>query len=109
MCVFSGPAEFFYLFFFILRNLGCVKCSLYNPHSIQNFLPQGLRVLIYNGDTDMACNFLGDEWFVEELGRKQLTDYKAWFSKDERGIEQVAGYSRQFEGISFVTVKVRVY
>lgn len=32
-----------------------------------------LRVLVYNGDTDMACNFLGDQWFVEDLGLKVAT------------------------------------
>ena len=36
----------------------------------QKLLSLGVRALVYNGDTDMACNFLGDQWFVEDLGQK---------------------------------------
>ncbi|XP_026175825.1 lysosomal protective protein [Mastacembelus armatus] len=63
-------------------------------------LSVGLRVLVYNGDTDMACNFLGDQWFVEDLGLKETTEYQSWLHED-----QIAGFYQQFGNITFLTVK----
>ncbi|KAM7424046.1 hypothetical protein PAMA_000417 [Pampus argenteus] len=63
-------------------------------------LSLGLRALVYNGDTDMACNFLGDQWFVEDLGFKATTKYQTWIHED-----QVAGFYQRFGNITFLTVK----
>lgn len=63
-------------------------------------LALGLRALVYNGDTDMACNFLGDQWFVEDLGLQMTTRYQTWIHED-----QVAGFYQKFGNITFLTVK----
>ncbi|KAM6942590.1 lysosomal protective protein [Xenentodon cancila] len=63
-------------------------------------LSLGLRALVYNGDTDMACNFLGDQWFVEDLGIKATSIYQTWLHDD-----QVAGFYQQFGNITFLIVK----
>lgn len=60
----------------------------------------GVRALVYNGDTDMACNFLGDQWFVEGLGFQATTKYQYW--KHEL---QIAGFYQQFGNITFITIK----
>lgn len=60
-----------------------------------------LKTLIYNGDVDMACNFLGDEWFVNTLGYTPTSKYKIW----KHG-KQVAGFFQTYKGnLTFVTVK----
>uniref|UniRef100_A0A671MA78 Carboxypeptidase n=1 Tax=Sinocyclocheilus anshuiensis TaxID=1608454 RepID=A0A671MA78_9TELE len=68
----------------------------------EKLLALGLRALVYNGDTDMACNFLGDQWFVEQLGHKASTQYQPWIYE-----KQIAGFYQQFGTITFLTVKVR--
>ena len=61
---------------------------------------RNLTMLVYNGDVDTVCNFLGDEWFVDDLGRKVIRDYSTW-----KVGKQVAGYLKHYEGITFATVR----
>ncbi|XP_051996774.1 lysosomal protective protein-like [Xyrauchen texanus] len=62
------------------------------------------RVLVYNGDVDMACNFLGDEWFVESLQQEVQVQRRTWiyFSGDT---QQVGGFVKEFSNLAFLTVK----
>uniref|UniRef100_A0A0N5CGB2 Carboxypeptidase n=1 Tax=Strongyloides papillosus TaxID=174720 RepID=A0A0N5CGB2_STREA len=67
-----------------------------------------LRILIYNGDVDTACDFLADQWFIEELAAKNRYSVSvkrdAWWFR-----QQIAGYWKQFQGgkitIDQLTVK----
>uniref|UniRef100_A0A3B3RDK6 Carboxypeptidase n=1 Tax=Paramormyrops kingsleyae TaxID=1676925 RepID=A0A3B3RDK6_9TELE len=64
-------------------------------------LQKDLKILVYNGDVDMACNFLGSKWFVEGLNQKvRSVPYRPWFYNN-----QIAGYVAQYEKITFLTVK----
>ncbi|XP_059186257.1 lysosomal protective protein isoform X1 [Centropristis striata] len=62
------------------------------------------RVLVYNGDVDMACNFLGDEWFVESLQQQVEVQRRPWLYDDDDG-RQVGGFVKEFDNIAFLTVK----
>lgn len=62
--------------------------------------PRKLNLLVYNGDTDMMCNFLGDEWFVDDLNRQVVSEYEPW-----KVGQQIAGFVKEFKGITYMTVK----
>uniref|UniRef100_A0A0B7B8G6 Carboxypeptidase n=1 Tax=Arion vulgaris TaxID=1028688 RepID=A0A0B7B8G6_9EUPU len=71
----------------------------------QKAIDRKLRILVYNGDIDMACNFLGDEWFVDSLHVKNPQVRKPWFYKAADGTKQIAGYVKNFDRVSFVTIR----
>ncbi|XP_051753716.1 lysosomal protective protein isoform X2 [Ctenopharyngodon idella] len=62
------------------------------------------RVLVYNGDVDMACNFLGDEWFVESLQQEVQVQRRSWIYFNGE-TQQVGGFVKEFTNIAFLTVK----
>ncbi|XP_028930394.1 lysosomal protective protein [Ornithorhynchus anatinus] len=66
----------------------------------RQLLRNDIRVLVYYGDTDMACNFLGGEKFVESLKQRVLRPYQPWYRN-----KQVAGFFKEYEKITFLTVK----
>ena len=81
-----------------------------SPEPISSFfadfwskIPNG-RVMLYAGDIDIACNFLGVESFAKSLNRPQLRPYNQWtLMKD--GTRQIGGFVRRFERLTFVTVR----
>lgn len=65
---------------------------------------QKVRLLVYNGDLDTACNFLGNQWFVDGLGAQDEVQWRPWLYFD--GSDQIAGFIKEYEKIAFATVKV---
>ena len=67
------------------------------------------RVMLYAGDVDMACNFVGVEAFTEHLREKMgfevKNEYMPWEYKDSDKSIQIGGFIRQFNRLSFVTIK----
>nr|XP_054920720.1 serine carboxypeptidase ctsa-4.1-like isoform X3 [Dermacentor andersoni] len=60
-----------------------------------------LRGLVYHGDVDMACPFLGGDWFVRSLGYEPTSQYRMWHAGSV-----IAGFVQTFaKDITFVTVK----
>uniref|UniRef100_A0A2K6G955 Carboxypeptidase n=1 Tax=Propithecus coquereli TaxID=379532 RepID=A0A2K6G955_PROCO len=66
---------------------------------------QKYKILLYNGDVDMACNFMGDEWFVDSLNQKMEVQRRPWLVNYGESGEQIAGFVKEFSHIAFLTIK----
>uniref|UniRef100_A0A0M3I5L7 Serine carboxypeptidase n=1 Tax=Ascaris lumbricoides TaxID=6252 RepID=A0A0M3I5L7_ASCLU len=68
-----------------------------------------ISILIYNGDVDTVCNFMGNEWLMRDIANNnQFTvgERVPWFFRN-----QVAGYARRYsraasQGKSAITLDV---
>ncbi|VDO66216.1 unnamed protein product [Schistosoma curassoni] len=55
-------------------------------------LKSKIVILIYNGDIDMACNYFGDEWFVDNLNLTTISPRSPWLYVEKDGTKQIGGY-----------------
>ncbi|XP_011765205.2 lysosomal protective protein [Macaca nemestrina] len=76
-----------------------------NSQYLKLLSSQKYQILLYNGDVDMACNFMGDEWFVDSLNQKMEVQRRPWLVKYGDSGEQIAGFVKEFSHIAFLTIK----
>nr|CDS33297.1 lysosomal protective protein [Hymenolepis microstoma] len=62
----------------------------------RSLVEQKVRTHIFNGDVDMACNAIGDEWFVNDLGFPLTIPHHPWFFTATDGTRQIGGYTKTF-------------
>ncbi|KAK6173563.1 hypothetical protein SNE40_016988 [Patella caerulea] len=81
--------------------------SVYPDMSKQHLqvLAAGKRTMLYNGDVDMACDFLGESWFVHDLKLTVVEPRKAWFYQAEDNTSQVGGFIKKYKNLDLVTVR----
>lgn len=77
-----------------------------NSQYLKLLSSQKYQILLYNGDVDMACNFMGDEWFVDSLNQKMEVQRRPWLVDYGESGEQVAGFVKECSHITFLTIKV---
>ncbi|GAB6023872.1 hypothetical protein CHUAL_008610 [Chamberlinius hualienensis] len=64
----------------------------------EEILPQ-IPAILYYGDADIICNFVGGEWFVNSLNLEVLDDYRPWSYAN-----QTAGFTMQYPNLTYLTV-----
>ncbi|KAF7256525.1 hypothetical protein EG68_07378 [Paragonimus skrjabini miyazakii] len=75
-----------------------------------HILEHKIPVMLFAGDIDMACNYLGLLWFVDNLGLQMTKPMEHWLFEDTDGTKQVGGVHKIMtttEGIPLWYVTVR--
>jgi cathepsin A (carboxypeptidase C) len=67
---------------------------------IKKIVNSGVRVLLYYGDTDMACNFMMGQQFAAQLGYPRQLNKTPW-----KYNKQIAGFKTLYKGVTFITIR----
>jgi len=72
---------------------------------VKKVIDANVRVLLYYGDTDMACNFLMGQVFADRMGIPRQMGKAPWkFNNQIAGFKTMYGHGRKTDMI-FLTVK----
>ncbi|CAB3404477.1 unnamed protein product [Caenorhabditis bovis] len=75
----------------------------------RNLTGKSFQILIYNGDVDIACNYLADQYFVRNLAKrnafKKTQSHQPWYYSKNRVI---GGYFMRYEGSNPLTTHISI-
>ena len=74
-------------------------------HYVAELLERGVRVLIYVGEFDYVCNWIGNERWTLEMPWSGQDGYVAEPLRDWEVDGKVAGRVRTYKNFSFATIK----
>ncbi|EDV22249.1 Lysosomal protective protein [Trichoplax sp. H2] len=80
------------------------KVQTFSSYKLFPLLLEKYRMLIFFGDSDGTCNYLGGEWVMKELGLQPISAYTPWHVTNKNG-QQIAGYKITYPNLHFVTIK----
>ncbi|MCP9262029.1 Carboxypeptidase [Dirofilaria immitis] len=67
---------------------------------IKEIIKANIRVLLYYGDTDMACNFMMGQQFSASLNLQRKRGKEPWIFNS-----QIAGFKTIYNGLIFLTIR----
>ncbi|XP_047318246.1 serine carboxypeptidase-like 34 [Impatiens glandulifera] len=68
---------------------------------IKKLISGGLRIWVYSGDTDGRIPVTSTRLTLNKLGLKTKKEWSPWYTN----IQQVGGWTIEYEGLTFVTVR----
>ncbi|ELU03509.1 hypothetical protein CAPTEDRAFT_187771 [Capitella teleta] len=68
-------------------------------------LVKNKRILMYYGEADIICNYLGGRWFVQSLNQPVVKEHTTWRYFDKHAEIQVGGGVEEYRNLLYVSVK----
>ena len=66
-------------------------------------LKEGIKILVYNGDTDVVVPFNGNQAWIKNLKLEIEKPWRQWRAFNDE--DNVSGYVINYRGLTFCTIK----